>query len=39
MKNNITYQSAWTLEEAALRNLRQAKAIVWRSETIAGEVN
>ena len=39
MKNNITYQSAWTLEEADLRNLRQAKATGWRSETIAGEVD
>ena len=35
----ITYQSAWPLEEAALRNLRQAKAIVWRSEEIVGEVD
>ena len=35
----VTYQSVGTLAEAALRNLRQAKAIVWRSETIVGEVD
>ena len=27
----ITYQSVGTLEEAALRNLRQAKATGWRA--------
>ena len=27
----VTYQSAWTLEEADLRNLRQAKANGWRA--------
>ena len=35
----VTYQSAWTLEEAALRNLRRAKATGWRSEEIVGEVD
>ena len=39
MKNTITYQSVGTLEEAALRNLRQAKATGWRAETIVGEVD
>ncbi len=27
----VTYQSVGTLEEAALRNLRQAKATGWRA--------
>ena len=35
----VTYQSVGTLEEAALRNLRQAKATGWRSEEIVGEVS
>ena len=39
MKNTVTYQSVGTLEETALRNLRQAKATGWRSETIVREVD
>ena len=39
MKNTITYQSVGTLEEADLRNLRQARATGRRSETIVGEVD